>query len=202
MRRTFLVLLAALAAVPSPASAKCGVSDVPGDATLADDHVLDGAYDVAVPSPSLDLVSGRVATEAREHVFRVGVVDLATAAAEAPAGATYSWQADGATGTVYLAAWRNEAGQGGVELYAGRDVMSATYVASYAAPVLDTATDTVTFRVPAADLARVGLRPGLRVASELRAMRGVAVEAPGKRLAQSVQTDGATDRGRPAWGRC
>lgn len=202
MRRALAVLLAAFAAVPAPASAACGVSDPAGDATVADDHVMDGAYDTAVPSPSLDLVSGRVVANAREHVFTVRVADLATAAAEAPVAGTYSWQADTATGTVYLAAWRNAAGQSGVELYAGRDVVSATYVASYAGPVFDDASDTVTFRVPAAALAAVGLKPGVRTASTLHTTRGVAVTTPAGTKAQSLQADNAADRGRPAWGRC
>ena len=200
MRRPLLALLAAVAALPAPAHAACAIADPTGDTTLADDVVLGGAHDVAVPSPSLDLVSARVTATAKASEVTVAVADLTAAAAESPTGVAWSWEIATGSRTVFVDAWSGPTGSG-VDVYAGRSLTSATFVGRYAAPRVDTAKDTVTFAVPGAVLAANGVRPGTPVTSTVRSWRVASVTTDSKSVAQSLPADSASIGVRP-WGRC
>ncbi|HEV2891554.1 MAG TPA: hypothetical protein VGX28_14370 [Frankiaceae bacterium] len=199
MHRTSLAALALLALLPAPAGAVCGIGDPRGDATLADDHVLDGAYDRPVPGASVDLVTAWVDVGPRFTTFRVEVADLAASAAEAPGGVSYSWEAATRDRVVYVLAWSSPTGAA-VEVYAGETLRDATWVATASGPSLDVARDTVTFSLTTQTL---GLRPGAPdVRSTVRSYREVfSVDGPDRTYAQSVAADSATRR-PSAWGRC
>lgn len=198
MRRTLLVALAALAVLPAPAGAACGVGDPRGDATIADDHVLDGAYDHPVPGPSVDLVTSWVEVGARFTTFRVGVADLDAAAVEAPSGVAYSWEAATRDRVVFVVASSAPTGSA-VEVYAGRTLRDATWVATAGGPLLDVATDTVTFSLATQTL---GLRPGTPgVRSTVRSYRQASVYLPHRTVTQSAAADAAWRR-PSRWGSC
>jgi hypothetical protein len=189
--------MVAVALLPAPARAGCGLDDPSGDATVWDDAVLSGSYDQAVPSPSLDLVSAKAGVDGRFTTFTIRVADLATAAAEAPSGLAFSWDADVPSGVVSVYAWSAPTSSG-VDVWAGRTVYDAKWVARTSGPVVDDATDTVTFTVATQTL---GIRRGTPVLSTVRSYRLAVVDLPGRTVRQSAGAD--TVRGRRApWGRC
>lgn len=198
MRRS-LVLLALLAVLPAPAHAACpGIADPMGDATLADDHVMGGAYDQPLPLPAFDIRSARVVATRSATEFVIRLADLATLAAESPMGATWGWEATGADGRFVHASAYTTPTASGVSVYMGKG-RESTMTATYAAPVMDVATDTVRFTVPAKLLGWV--RPGVRVTSVVNSRRFVGAYDGQRLVSQGFVADRAYGKARP-WGRC
>lgn len=198
MRRS-LALLALLAVLPAPARAACpGIADPAGDATLADDHVMGGAYDQPAPLPAFDIRSARVTATRAGSEFVIRMADLERLAAESPMGASWGWRATGADGRFVYASAYTTPTVSGVSVFTGRGTESKE-VAGYAAPVVDVATDTVRFTVPARLL--TWLRPGVRVASVVDSRRFAGAHDGERLVSQGLVADRAYGTARP-WGRC